>query len=69
MSNSKEDTPSPDAGTGIRRGPYPEFTWTAIFVGWAIGALTPWRVLTSLLIPVALLTTLSLIEDWVQDRD
>ena len=39
MSNSKEDTPSPDAGTGIRRGPYPEFTWTAIFVGWAIGAL------------------------------
>lgn len=39
MSNSKEDTPSPDAETGIRRGPYPEFTWTAIFVGWAIGAL------------------------------
>ena len=39
MSNSKEDTPAPDAGTGIRRGPYPEFTWTAIFVGWAIGAL------------------------------
>lgn len=23
----------------IRRGPYPEFTWTAVFVGWAIGAL------------------------------
>ncbi|MEC8474103.1 MAG: OPT/YSL family transporter [Planctomycetota bacterium] len=39
MSNSNEDTPSPDGGTVIRRGPYPEFTWTAIFVGWAIGAL------------------------------
>lgn len=25
--------------TVIRRGPYPEFTWTAILVGWAIGAL------------------------------
>ena len=23
----------------IRRGPYPEFTWTAVFIGWAIGAL------------------------------
>ncbi len=23
----------------IRRGPYPEFTWTAVFVGWAIGIL------------------------------
>ncbi|MDA1233017.1 MAG: OPT/YSL family transporter, partial [Planctomycetota bacterium] len=23
----------------IRRGPYPEFTWTAVFLGWAIGAL------------------------------
>ncbi len=23
----------------IRHGPYPEFTWTAVFVGWAIGAL------------------------------
>ena len=23
----------------IRRGPYPEFTWTAVLVGWAIGAL------------------------------
>ena len=28
----------PDSIT-IRRGPYPEFTWTAVFVGWAIGAL------------------------------
>ena len=23
----------------IRRGPYPEFTWTAVFLGWVIGAL------------------------------
>jgi putative OPT family oligopeptide transporter len=23
----------------IRRGPYPEFTWTAVLLGWAIGAL------------------------------
>ena len=23
----------------VRHGPYPEFTWTAVFLGWAIGAL------------------------------
>ncbi len=33
-----------DSGGGvesipIRHGPYPEFTWTAVLVGWAIGAL------------------------------
>jgi hypothetical protein len=22
----------------IRRGPYPEFTWTAVLLGWTIGA-------------------------------
>ena len=59
--------------------PLPRLWWTIQWMAllsiplllfwWAIGALTPWRVLTSLLIPVALLTTLSLIEDWVQDRD
>ena len=26
-------------GEIVRRGPYPEFTWVAIIVGWAIGAL------------------------------
>ena len=26
-------------GEIIRRGPYPEFTWTAVLVGWGIGAL------------------------------
>ena len=26
-------------GEIVRRGPYPEFTWTAILVGWGIGAL------------------------------
>jgi putative OPT family oligopeptide transporter len=33
---------SDESGTDsipIRHGPYPEFTWTAVFVGWAIGIL------------------------------
>lgn len=33
--SSAEDWVSPE----LRRGPYPEFTWTAVFIGWAIGAL------------------------------
>lgn len=37
---SSEDSVGDHAGTiPIRRGPYPEFTWTAVLVGWAIGAL------------------------------
>ncbi|MCA9011652.1 MAG: OPT/YSL family transporter [Planctomycetaceae bacterium] len=28
-----------DSEIPIRRGPYPEFTWTAVLLGWAIGAL------------------------------
>ncbi len=28
-----------DGDIRIRRDPYPEFTWTAVFIGWAIGAL------------------------------
>lgn len=41
---SDAETPGEDVGPGadsitVRHGPYPEFTWTAIFVGWAIGAL------------------------------
>lgn len=31
--------PSADGPAAVRRGPYPEFTWTAVLVGWAIGAL------------------------------
>lgn len=38
MSNSQKDVELID-GEIVRRGPYPEFTWTAILVGWAIGAL------------------------------
>ena len=42
-----ESSPDPDAtpetsaanGELVRRGPYPEFTWVAVLVGWAIGAL------------------------------
>ncbi len=30
---------SPSDATPIRHGAYPEFTWTAVFVGWALGAL------------------------------
>lgn len=34
-----EASPSAPRGRTIRRGPYPELTWTALFVGWAIGIL------------------------------
>jgi putative OPT family oligopeptide transporter len=40
--DSHQDAESvPDAGGSItvRHGTYPEFTWTAVLVGWAIGAL------------------------------
>ena len=40
--NESGDGESSEAGAGqptIRRGPYPEFTWPAMFIGWAIGAL------------------------------
>ena len=30
---------SSDQGRPVRRGPYPELTWTAIFVGWFLGAI------------------------------
>ncbi len=34
------NSPKPTSGSiPVRHGPYPEFTWTAVFVGWAIGAL------------------------------
>ena len=43
MSDVEPATPPPDAGsadsTRIHRGPYPEFTWTAVLLGWLIGAL------------------------------
>ena len=35
---------------------------------WAIGALTPWKILTSLLIPFALLMTFSLIKDRLDEQ-
>ena len=35
---------------------------------WAIGALSPWKILTSLLIPFALLMTFSLIKDRVDEH-
>ena len=38
MSDSESGQAATDA-IPIRHGPYPEFTWTAVFVGWAIGAL------------------------------
>ncbi len=38
MSKSINDIELID-GEVVRRGPYPEFTWTAISVGWAIGCL------------------------------
>lgn len=38
MSDSLKDVELID-GEIVRRGPYPEFTWTAILVGWGIGAL------------------------------
>ena len=38
MSDSESGQAATDS-IPIRRGPYPEFTWTAVFVGWAIGAL------------------------------
>ncbi len=35
-----KQTSGPSASSiPIRHGPYPEFTWTAVLVGWAIGAL------------------------------
>lgn len=34
-----ESVPSGVDAITVRRGPYPEFTWTAVFVGWAIGGL------------------------------
>ena len=37
--SSSPPTSGQENETVIRRGPYPEFTWTAILVGWAIGAL------------------------------
>ena len=33
------ETSRADDGTIIRTGPYPELTWTAVIVGWMIGAL------------------------------
>ena len=38
-SDSGGSVPDGPTSIEIRRGPYPEFTWTAVFVGWAIGAL------------------------------
>ncbi|MFK8113803.1 MAG: OPT family oligopeptide transporter [Rubripirellula sp.] len=38
MSGDPASQPPSDS-IPIQRGPYPEFTWTAVFVGWAIGAL------------------------------
>ncbi len=38
MADLKQEVERID-GEIIRRGPYPEFTWTAISVGWIIGAL------------------------------
>ena len=34
-----EDHSQSDAALGIRRGAYPELTWTAVIVGWVIGAI------------------------------
>lgn len=42
MSDTPPTMDNPDSDPGfipIRTGPYPEFTWTAVLVGWAIGAL------------------------------
>ncbi len=43
MVGPEPGTPPPDAGsagsTRIHHGPYPEFTWTAVLLGWLIGAL------------------------------
>ncbi|MDG2223875.1 MAG: OPT/YSL family transporter [Rubripirellula sp.] len=42
MSDRPPTTDTSDSNSGtipIRTGPYPEFTWTAVLVGWAIGAL------------------------------
>lgn len=36
---------------------------------WAIEALTPWKILTSLLIPLTLLGTLSFIRDRIENRE
>ncbi len=38
MSDTASSRPAADS-IPIRHGPYPEFTWTAVFVGWIIGAL------------------------------
>ena len=38
MSNLDEMDGASDSTT-VRHGPYPEFTWTAVIVGWLIGAL------------------------------
>jgi len=34
-----ENAESVTGSIPIRHGPYPEFTWVAVLVGWAIGAL------------------------------
>jgi putative OPT family oligopeptide transporter len=42
MANSSTQSSRPPVSPGgivIKDGPYPELTWTAIFVGWGIGAL------------------------------
>ena len=41
MTPSEPNEAVPPSGDSIpiRRGPYPEFTWTAVILGWAIGAL------------------------------
>ncbi|MEM6469339.1 MAG: OPT/YSL family transporter [Planctomycetota bacterium] len=36
---SEVDSNPENGGMVVRHGPYPEFTWTAVFVGWVIGAL------------------------------
>ena len=36
---TKHTSGSTTGSIPIRHGPYPEFTWTAVLVGWAIGAL------------------------------
>ncbi|MCS7466921.1 OPT/YSL family transporter [Stieleria sp. ICT_E10.1] len=37
--HAPQSIPSAEGSIPVRHGPYPEFTWTAVLVGWAIGAL------------------------------
>ena len=39
MENRSQVGQQKPGGIQIKKGPYPELTWTAVLVGWAIGAL------------------------------